>query len=668
MDQEQSKLQTTPFLEHLRRTVRRISAIGDETRQDIEAKKRLFDQLLASEEYLRIKDLADIRTGLFFGPTPSGSRDVRRQYGNLTWAITMGDRSQWEREVRSGWRRRALEEAKERTFFHWELEFPDVFHGPDSGFDAVVGNPPYVSFGLGRVGKLDDMEKEYLRAAFPSSAEYKISTYALFMELAIRLSRDGGRQGLILPDSFLIGKYFFKVRSLLLSNILVELVHFGEDFWESGDVGFPVIWIEEKGTPDADDSHFLVTFAPTLESIEIGQVTERLHERTQPQRNRRKRIRLFKDASVASLVGKVERAQSLVSDLVSMHHGVRSKVGRDKVITRTAPTGDPRWKRGLVESNQVTRFHVEYRGDHILIDPEILFKGGWDPEKIEKCKILVRRTGDSIISAIDTEHYYHTNALIYGNAIVGDPARSLRYVCGIFNSRLFTYYYRAVTAKEDRTFPQVEIDSLEELRVPPLPTESETSSPLIDDVTNQLDALVEEGRTAEACRLIQELQSGPGVVHHDLLVHLVEIAEEQVKLRNEASKNFLDWLQVASSSEIDAWNRKTVVQDFASRPFEDLVEVLRSNEENSRLRPHRNAEDLRALRQNFDAALSEIRPLNERIETARLLMDLIVYSLYDLTPEEMAIVEGIPLERVCKKYRLPEGEIAEGSTSPETAE
>lgn len=28
-------------------------------------------------------------------------------------------------------------------FFHWELEFPDVFARPDSGFDAVVGNPPW---------------------------------------------------------------------------------------------------------------------------------------------------------------------------------------------------------------------------------------------------------------------------------------------------------------------------------------------------------------------------------------------------------------------------------------------------------------------------------------------------------------------------------------------
>lgn len=33
--------------------------------------------------------------------------------------------------------------AETHGFFHWELEFPDVFHAPGSGFDAILGNPPW---------------------------------------------------------------------------------------------------------------------------------------------------------------------------------------------------------------------------------------------------------------------------------------------------------------------------------------------------------------------------------------------------------------------------------------------------------------------------------------------------------------------------------------------
>jgi hypothetical protein len=49
----------------------------------------------------------------------------------------------------------ALQAAREKRLFHWELEFPEVFYGPrpgtervierleGAGFDAVIGNPPY---------------------------------------------------------------------------------------------------------------------------------------------------------------------------------------------------------------------------------------------------------------------------------------------------------------------------------------------------------------------------------------------------------------------------------------------------------------------------------------------------------------------------------------------
>lgn len=42
-----------------------------------------------------------------------------------------------------GTRRVASQVAAAKRFFHWELEFPDVFRAAGSGFDAIVGNPPW---------------------------------------------------------------------------------------------------------------------------------------------------------------------------------------------------------------------------------------------------------------------------------------------------------------------------------------------------------------------------------------------------------------------------------------------------------------------------------------------------------------------------------------------
>ena len=41
---------------------------------------------------------------------------------------------------RMSWSRSWLGDLK---FFHWELEFPDVFTPQRSGFDALIGNPPW---------------------------------------------------------------------------------------------------------------------------------------------------------------------------------------------------------------------------------------------------------------------------------------------------------------------------------------------------------------------------------------------------------------------------------------------------------------------------------------------------------------------------------------------
>jgi len=34
--------------------------------------------------------------------------------------------------------------TRNQRFFHWELEFPDIFQRQNYGFDCILGNPPFV--------------------------------------------------------------------------------------------------------------------------------------------------------------------------------------------------------------------------------------------------------------------------------------------------------------------------------------------------------------------------------------------------------------------------------------------------------------------------------------------------------------------------------------------
>ena len=106
--------------------------------------------------------------------------------------------------------------AQAHGAFHWELAFPEVFFDADgrlradSGFDAVIGNPPWdmVRADTGSVA-IRAEAKARTRAAlqfYRQSAAYSLqgnghtNRYQLFLERALRLTRPAGRVGLILPS------------------------------------------------------------------------------------------------------------------------------------------------------------------------------------------------------------------------------------------------------------------------------------------------------------------------------------------------------------------------------------------------------------------------------------------------------------------------------------
>ncbi len=122
--------------------------------------------------------------------------------------------------------------AQQRSFFHWELEFPEIFFGPqpgaerqverksgdEAGFDAVVGNPPYV-----KVVALAHDEIDYWKRAW-EAAHKRMDISSLFYELGLRVIRSGGFIGFISSIQFLQGEYGRKLRGLLGKNRVVEIL------------------------------------------------------------------------------------------------------------------------------------------------------------------------------------------------------------------------------------------------------------------------------------------------------------------------------------------------------------------------------------------------------------------------------------------------------------
>lgn len=96
----------------------------------------------------------------------------------------------------------------EKRFFHWEIEFPEVFlervgalgqkveRKENPGFDCVIGNPPWGAW-------FDTNELEYLRYNYSGVVVRMIDSYMYFVKQAIDLSKMRGIIGQIVPNPFL---------------------------------------------------------------------------------------------------------------------------------------------------------------------------------------------------------------------------------------------------------------------------------------------------------------------------------------------------------------------------------------------------------------------------------------------------------------------------------
>jgi hypothetical protein len=137
------------------------------------------------------------------------------------------------------------------TPFHWQLEFPDVFFDElgqalppgRCGFDAVLGNPPYVS-----IHTAMEPGNRKMRSALERRAGYVEDLYVHFTDLGFALLRENGGFGFIVSDTFFTLASKQPMRELLQSRALDWLGQC-DPFDATVDAA---IFVARNHTPEAD--------------------------------------------------------------------------------------------------------------------------------------------------------------------------------------------------------------------------------------------------------------------------------------------------------------------------------------------------------------------------------------------------------------------------------
>lgn len=362
-------------------------------------------------------------------------------------------------------------------------------------FNMVVGNPPYISFGLRGVGKITEGQYKYLKSNYPNSAEYKISMYAVFIERGLQLLDQGGRFGFVVPDSFLLGRYFSKLRRYILDNCkIIEIVLFTKDFWEYGVVGRPVIIVLEKeSNKDSRLSNKLVArLCHNVADTEHFSFKSYAYKQNYFESVPYNRFRLFFDSFSKNLVARVERDSIPLSNFVTIHTGVRSKIGQKNIVSTNKQSTS--WQRGLISGSEIGRYSLKYGGHFLNIDSKLLWSGGFEPRVILNDKLLLRQTGDSLIATFDSDKYYHLNNIHAISPKEPFGVDELKYILALLNSRLMNHYYHLISLEFGRAMAQTDIETIEQL---PIKQPSKGQQDEIVNLVNKILALNKELSTAD---------------------------------------------------------------------------------------------------------------------------------------------------------------------------
>ncbi|MGA9350772.1 MAG: TaqI-like C-terminal specificity domain-containing protein [Anaerolineae bacterium] len=498
-----------------------ISARVVERVEDIKAQEADYEQVRAElEPYRR---LADLWTARHFGV------DVdEQQLRAISRYLVNGAVSpvpEYERILT-----RTQELAHDRSFFHWELEFPTVFLDQSdqlledrAGFDAVVGNPPYSL-------DLTQQEKHYFKKTYPSLF-FKINLFAAFVERGLELSRSPtGCLSLIIPNLLLGNRSLRDLRVKLATDNTIRALHnLGDGVFEEAEVP-TLVFVVQKQLPLPDHEVVVGSGALTGGNLDAQRIRQSSILVTQEQ------VFNLSSTREIDIITRLMARCDLFQDHLDIHQGVIT--GDDSRFLADAPRGS-HWKPTLT-GKDIDRYITDYPTLYVDYQPALLAA----PREIAIFdvpeKLLMRRTGDRPLASYDDRQTFNLHTL-YSIRKENSSLLSLKYCLALINSSLMAWIYKTLLPTEiGRTFAEIKIVHIRQLPI----SRIAFTTPL-----NERTVLVQEsvalyiaGKQEALLASVSEwltTQPGRADVVHDLLAHLaqqmIDLNKERQRLEREAN-------------------------------------------------------------------------------------------------------------------------------------
>ena len=373
----------------------------------------------------------------------------------------------------------AREEERKLNPMNFEEAFPEVMKR--GGFDAIVGNPPYV-----RPHNLTPEDKQYFWKHFKTFT-HKSDLYCCFIERATQLLRQGGLFSYIVSHGWLRLNSFQELRKLFLANFrIAQLVEFPENVFADAQVTTGIFVVQKDAGDRRNAGKVEVLEGKVSETGPTYTVTRRI-----PQKTFQSTFQNVFDLSIApeteNIKEKMRRGPS-IGNLFRVCFGL--KTGDDAQFLHHTKGLHPDDKP-LLRGDDVKRYSYEYKGEYVWYVPQKMrahrptARPG-ECKRFEQPKVLVKDTTTDFAGTYDDAHFYVKDVLIVIPQDGIQPSVDLRYVAGVVNSQALRFYYRT-------TFKTIHVqrEELSSLPLPPFDPRNRADKTRHDEMVAKVEAMLE---------------------------------------------------------------------------------------------------------------------------------------------------------------------------------
>jgi len=403
-------------------------------------------------------------------------------------------------------------------------------YAPSGGFDAVIGNPPYIQLSMAEY--FDERVNLYLQGRY-TSAMGRLNTFGLFVERALRsVLTPKGFLSYIVPNTFLTQESYQDLRRQILTHQISSLVTFKYPVFK-GAVVETVIFVVQRGAPTPQQCVDVVSFDNRAMSSTQRQIEQSLFGETHCNA-----FLVNVDQSTIAFRSKLDTKGVPLKQFVNINQAIALKHDRSASVFRERRASN--YQR-VLDGRHIHRYAVNWGGDYLA----------YDVKKIHSCrrtdifdateKLFFRRVGDRLIAAYDDQQFYALNTLVVITLREHVPM-SLKYVLGLLNSRLLNFYYVTYLKSTKKVFSEIQARQLAQLPVREINlSESDDKSHhdrLVALVGRMLDLhkQLAAGKTPSDQTVIQR-QIDATDRQIDLLVYeLYGLTDDEIKIVEEATQ------------------------------------------------------------------------------------------------------------------------------------